>query len=335
MISLLSFSDTSIQRLQNRDLSSDEISAFEHILQQFKQSDTAATDYLKQLSSSDLALVQKANSMANPIAVHTLSKEGAQNLLSQPDGSDLVDLDNNGIVEIGEAKTLHFPPVNAPAYVHQAWEQATQGLSEFDKATLELTMHFAIYGVPIDGVNTTTPLSAEEQWSASGRADLFDKLYSNLEFRVGMEGWTDYNVMLQGVYQQFESAMQRMAGASFQTPSLLASETGSAIGDDEPVNNSQTDNVDSTAPTEQTERQRTINQLLLDARLGIDREKLKEIDEKMEDVKNDTSLTSDEMQKKLQALQAAKEALIKEAQERSVATYIYKYNSLAATHSDR
>jgi hypothetical protein len=63
---------------------------------------------------NELTLLQKANSLADTINVQGLTEEGATNLLSQPDNSDKVDLNNYRLVEVGIAKLMIFPPVNAP-----------------------------------------------------------------------------------------------------------------------------------------------------------------------------------------------------------------------------
>ena len=79
----------------------------------------------------------------------------------------MVDLNNDGLVEVGEGKTIHFPPVNAPASVKAAWQKATAELSESEKATLALTMHHMVYGVHIDlpEVSPKAALPPEQQWN--------------------------------------------------------------------------------------------------------------------------------------------------------------------------
>ena len=67
-----------------------------------------------------------------------------------------------------------------------------------------------------------------------------------------------------------------------------------------------------------TDTMRRINQLLLDARLGIDRRKLEEIEKEMAAVAHDSSLTAEQKQQKLAALQSQKEQLIEAARERAV-----------------
>lgn len=66
------------------------------------------------------------------------------------------------------------------------------------------------------------------------------------------------------------------------------------------------------------ERLMQINQLILDARLGIDRRKIDELEKKMEAVRNDPDLTLEEKQQKLQAMQSEIERLLEEARKRTV-----------------
>lgn len=66
------------------------------------------------------------------------------------------------------------------------------------------------------------------------------------------------------------------------------------------------------------ERLTQLNQLILDARMGIDRRKIDELEQKMEAVRNDPDLTLEEKQEKLQALQSEIERLLEEARKRAV-----------------
>ncbi len=297
MINNVNFSALSMERLRNRNISEQGISNFSDILQQAKTSDKSAKQFLSELSSEQLKLVQKANGLADKINITTLSTEGAQNLLSQPDGTDRVDLNNDGFVEVGVAKTIQFPPVNAPQHIKNAWDKATEGLSEIDKATLELSLHITVYGVNIEGVEKPQPLHPSQQWSAQGLNGFFNDLYGNLEFRVGREGWTDYNKMLERVYQTFEQEI-----AKTDPNYKIADRQRESSSSDTPM------------PGDKQSRLTVINQLLLDARLGLDREKLEEIDAKMEEIANDPSLTNEEKKELLLALQEQKEKLIQEAQ---------------------
>ena len=305
------FSATDLSLLSQRQLSPDDISAFKDILTEAKNSHLPKHQFLLTLEPTDLAILQKVNGLAEPIAVNNLTAEGATNLFATPSGEGLVDLNNDGIVKIGEANTLHFPPVNAPQYVKDAWDKATEGLDFFDKATMELTMHHMVYGVQLDGIPSKSPQSPSQQWSINGLSALFGDLYSNLDFRVGMDGWTERNLSLQSVYQTFETALEQYFDQEIQPKqqSTEVNTNGSSSG-------GQSTNLESQdKPSERLEK---LNQLLLDARIGLDREKIKALEKKMEAVLNDPSLTPKQKTLKLQALQSEIEQVIEEARRRAV-----------------
>lgn len=117
--------------------------------------------------------------IASTINVDSLSAEGAQNLLSQPDGSDLVDLNNDGIVEIGESRSIHFPPVNAPLHIKTAWNKATEGMDWAEKASMELALHSMVYGFNINGSGTKDALPPQEQWNKTNIDALSEYANSN------------------------------------------------------------------------------------------------------------------------------------------------------------
>ena len=119
----------------------------------------------------------------------------------------MVDINNDGLVEVGLAKTIHFPPVNSPQHVKDAWDKATEGMEEFEIAAMQLSMHHMVYGVNIDGMPNKIALSPEQQWSEEGIENLFKDLYSNLEFRVDLDGWTENNVMLRDFYKRFSDEL--------------------------------------------------------------------------------------------------------------------------------
>ncbi len=292
MISSVQFSSKSLELLQLRKLDNKEIADFSAILQKASASQSSAKDFLNSLSAQELTLIQKANSLADNIYVNDLSTEGAQNLLSQPDGSDRVDLNNDGIVEVGAGRTIQFPPVNAPQHVKDAWLKSIEGMDEGEVMMLQLSLHLSVYGANIEGIPKKTPLSPEQQWSEQGISELFNKLYGSLEFRVNREGWTEHNLMLKDFYQRFEQQL---------TTSAHSAVTGSGNSDaDKSVNS----------------MQESINQLILDARIGLDREKLEEIEQKIKEVENNPNLSAKEKEQLLQALQAEKDELIEKAAQR-------------------
>ena len=313
MINSIQFSEKSHNLLSLRQLNNDEIQQFSEILSEAKNQQSSAKDTLLAMSADELALVQKANSLAHNINVTSLSEEGAINLLSQPDHSDKVDLNNDGIVEVGAAKTLIFPPVNAPAHVKLAWESATADLSESDKMTLELNMHMAVFGVNIEGVEGKQALSPDQQWSDQGIDNLFKDLSSHLEFRVNMEGWTDHNLMLKGFYARFESALNQPLTSVMASPQPAANSTSNTT-QSEVINDQEKQLVEDESNTTYSQ----MMQLLLDARMGIDREKLKEIEEKITEIENDTNLSGQQKQQLINALQQQKEVIFEEAQKRTV-----------------
>ncbi|MDC8829850.1 hypothetical protein [Alteromonas gilva] len=318
------FSDASVDLLRVRKLNEQDISGFADILANAAQQNGSAKDFLQSLSPEELRLVQKANSLANPIEVNALSKEGAQNLLSQPDGSDLVDLNNDGIVEVGAARTIHFPPVNAPASVKAAWEEATADLAPFDKVTLELTMHHMVYGVNLDipGAVQKTPLPPEQQWNGTNIKRLENYARSNLEFRVNYDGWTPYNQQLKTVYDSFFATIGGGSSApqpGFTTEQPAVNNAPTVIPSD--ITDAEGDNTANEADEEAPHPNSLLNevhQLILAARLGIDRQKIKELEKEMEAVRNDTTLSAEQKAEKLQALQQEIEQLIEKARERAV-----------------
>ncbi|WP_100640667.1 hypothetical protein [Alteromonas facilis] len=305
------FSSKSLALLNARKLNERDIEAYQAILAEAKDSDLSAKAFLKTLDAVELNTLQKANSLVDNIIVDGLSNEGAKNLLAQPDGSDLVDLNNDGIVEIGIGRSIHFPPVNAPEFVKKAWNEATAGLEPFEKATLELTMHHMIYGVNIEGVPKQQAPSPEQQWSAEGIEEFFSRLYGNLEFRVGFDGWTDYNLMLKGVYERF-SELLGSNDSSFDVASDMSS---TQVKDqhytppEDSIENTESGGGD-------TFLLDTLTQLLWDARLGIDREKLEALEKEKQDVLNDESLSGEERQAKLTAIQSEIENLLEKARQR-------------------
>ena len=210
MISSTSFSTESMNLLQTRGLSETQITDFASLLDEAheqQENNISAKEVLNTMSKSELQLLQTATSLAAPINVNSLSKEGAMNLLAQPDKTGLVDLNNDGIVEVGAARNIMFPPVNAPAHVKNAWDKATEGLSFFDKAVLELNLHISVYGVEINGMPTKQPPLPEEQWSSTNLVEWFATLRSGLEFSVKEEGWTHFNEVQRDFYDKFESLL--------------------------------------------------------------------------------------------------------------------------------
>lgn len=116
--------------------------------------------FLQSLTPQEQGIVQRAHCLADLINPATMSKEGAYNLLL-PDGYQ-VDFDHDGIQEDGAAKTITFPPLDAPEQVKQAWLAATQNMDEGDLATYQLQMHIMLYGINVND-QTSKALAPTDQ----------------------------------------------------------------------------------------------------------------------------------------------------------------------------
>lgn len=119
-----------------------------------------ARQFLGTLSAQELEAVRQNHCLAAPIDTTALSEEGAENLLL-PEGYS-VDLNHDGIDEVGAARTAHFPPSDAPAEFREAWFQATAGMDEGMMMTYGLMMHDAVYGMQINGQTQAAPYAADD-----------------------------------------------------------------------------------------------------------------------------------------------------------------------------
>ncbi len=206
----LDLTQDSLNILKLRGLSTQQINDFADLLGRSHQkidNGSSAKNVLSEMTRDELKLIQKATCLAEHIKVNVLSAEGAQNLLAQPDRSNMVDIGNDGIVEVGAARTISFPPVNAPDSVKIAWETATEGMSFADKAIFELQMHLHVYGIDIPGIPKKTPLSPDQQWSKQGQMDLIEQARSALKFAVSRDGWTSRHLLERDFYNDFEKAL--------------------------------------------------------------------------------------------------------------------------------
>ncbi|WP_415903482.1 hypothetical protein ACMXYR_07150 [Neptuniibacter sp. QD29_5] len=214
MLSSISLSNESVNLLQLRGLSDEQVSDFSALLDKANsqlENDKSAKQVLSDMSQKEMKLLQKSTGLVDPISVSSLSREGAHNLLAQPDKTGMVDLNNDGIVEIGAGKMVTFPPVNAPASVHKSWEAATEGMSEGDKMIMQLHMHHAVYGFQIEGIESKEALAPEDQWSTNGWQQLLKELRSALEFAVALDGWDRTNLVRQDFYDKFEAELQQLS----------------------------------------------------------------------------------------------------------------------------
>ena len=309
MLSNINLTDRSIELLHRRDISDTEINQFQQLLNdaqaEITNSGKSSKQVLQEMDSHELDLLKRANSLANSIQVTGLSDEGAANLLLQPDFSDRVDLNNDGIVEVGIGRSITFPPVNAPDSVKRAWDEATAGMSEGDMMSMQLHMHLAIYGVNIEGIASKTPLPPEQQWDAQHIQAMFADLYGGLEFAVNMDGWTEQHKMEKSFYERFEQALTTPTAAFAQvTPTSQNTES------------EQQANVESESDSSPDSQLDSLMQLILDARMGLDRRKLDEIEEKIKAIENDSTLDPKTKKAMLEQLETQKQDVLDKARER-------------------
>jgi hypothetical protein len=303
MISTIQLSQKSQDILHIRKLSAEEVDQFTDLLTEAKNQQGSSKSKLQTLTDDELRIIQKAHGLADPININSLTEEGAANLFSQVDHSDKVDLNNDGFVEVGVGKLVIFPPVNAPEHVKLAWQKAIEGMPEEDLMMLEIGMHHAMFGITIEGYDQKPVLDPAEQWSQTGIEQFFQDLRAGLEFNVNLQGWTHTNLMLKDFYDRFETALQE--GSESANTSNRYSQ---AIDD--------ADSQQSRAEKDTLSAE--LIQLVLDARVGIDRRKLEQIEERIQAISADKHLSESQKNSKIAALEKYRDTLIEEAQQRSV-----------------
>lgn len=99
--------------------------------------------FLQSLTPAELAVIQRNHSLAEPIEPAGLSREGATNLLL-PEGWR-VDLDRNDLIEVGKARLMQFPPLDAPAEFKDAWLASTQGMDDMEISSYGLRMFMGMH----------------------------------------------------------------------------------------------------------------------------------------------------------------------------------------------
>jgi hypothetical protein len=140
-----------------------------------------ARQFLATLTSQELEAVRQNHCLAESINTAGLSEEGAENLLL-PEGYS-VDLNHDGVDEVGAARSVHFPPRDAPAAVKEAWFQATADMDAGMMMTYGLMMHDAIYGMQIDGRSQGSIYAADD---IDSYRSIVDNYLASLETNKGM-----------------------------------------------------------------------------------------------------------------------------------------------------
>ncbi len=105
--------------------------------------------FVQSLDANELQALQTIHSLAEPIDPASLTKEGALNLLLPRTMAR--DIDGDGMMMVGVANTIAFPPGDAPQAVKDAWAKTTKGMDFGMKLNLQMSMHLAGNAVRADG----------------------------------------------------------------------------------------------------------------------------------------------------------------------------------------
>lgn len=199
----ITLSEKSRTLLKIRGLSENEITRYSEILKQSEEAGDSKT-FLKSLSADDRSLLKKAASYGVKLTdnhIDSISEEGAQNLIVQPDHSHSVDLNNDGVVEVGAAKMLVFPPPNSPQEVKDAWEEISQDMSGEEQMSFTSTFL---------ALNLQANVKMDSGGNVIGFYEPGDEGYVNI-YATEKEGW---NSLLNkaGDYLEFQKKYAKDSG---------------------------------------------------------------------------------------------------------------------------
>ncbi|MBI1246295.1 hypothetical protein GC197_00435 [bacterium] len=146
--------------------------------------------FLKQLSQDDLEVVQHVNRLAEPIDPQSLTPEAALNLLVPRPAQ--IDLNYDGLTEVGAAKTIRFPDSRTPEAVVNAWNETTADMSPKEKMQyeLQLTLPTMLANIQVDenGQFVSQREPGDPGWvNPRASAD-----YSYVDFSQQMLDYLDY-----------------------------------------------------------------------------------------------------------------------------------------------
>ncbi|WP_298965527.1 hypothetical protein [uncultured Methylobacterium sp.] len=97
--------------------------------------------FVRTLDAHELRALQTTNSLGDPIDVSSLSEEGALDLLLPRTMAR--DLDGDGLMMVGKANTVVFPPGDAPQSIKEAWAKTTDGVSFETRLHLQMAMYLS------------------------------------------------------------------------------------------------------------------------------------------------------------------------------------------------
>lgn len=163
---LLSSND--LRLLLLRDVRGEDLEGYKQILEAFNADPANRDDpvgFLENLSGDGIDLLVKAQSLpeGTTVDIRSLNQEEALNFILPQSGK--VDLNDDGIVAgANNGKMFMFPPPNAPQEVKDAWNAATETMSERDIMMLSgkfMTMHF-LANIHVDENGRVTQTEVDE-----------------------------------------------------------------------------------------------------------------------------------------------------------------------------
>jgi hypothetical protein len=195
------FSGKALDLLKRRSISDLEKQQYKMILTRAAEPGVSADPkaFLKTLSKSEMDLLRRAQSLADPIEINTLAAEGAANLLVEPGAAR--DLDNNGLTMVGKGNSIAFPSNNAPESFKAAWAKATEGMDPLD-IPMHLPFMIGLANIHIDQNGTVTSYEpTDPEWKNP---------FADSEF--------DYSKAIQNIVAgiEYSHATGRMSEEQFQ-----------------------------------------------------------------------------------------------------------------------
>jgi hypothetical protein len=150
-----------VDRSGNAGIGNDKQARFAAVLNKAYAGDAMADPqkFLLSLSVQEMEALRINHGLADSIHVGGLSNEGASNLLL-PRGYSL-DLNNDGLEEVGAARTMSFPPRDAPAEFVTKWREITADMDPGDEMMYAFEMHHALYGFHLDGQTAREPAATD------------------------------------------------------------------------------------------------------------------------------------------------------------------------------
>ncbi len=168
--------------------------------------------FLKNLTDEELSTVQHVNRLAKPIDVDELTPEAALNLLVPRPAQ--VDLNYDGLTQVGKAYTIRFPDSRTPEAVVNAWNETTADMDPMEKSFYELQMKLPTMLANIQVDDQGRYVSHTEPGDPNWVNPQADPEYSYTELTEQMIDYLDYfqHQIPKDQYEQqraFYSSLQR------------------------------------------------------------------------------------------------------------------------------